>query len=375
MTDQPVTTPDTGAALASPTHTPDADRTSDAGAGPEGINVGPVSRWLEHNVDGAKAPFDFELIAGGRSNLTFKVTGADGSAYVLRRPPVSHVLPTAHDMSREYRIISALGPTPVPVAPALGFCGEEEVNGRPFYVMGFVEGHILRDQNRVAKVLDEAGRRRASEQMVDVMADIHAVDVDAVGLGDLGRREGYIERQLRRWYGQFQQSVEGRDRKVSAVDEVHDLLAARVPEQGPAAIVHGDYRLDNTMLGDDGSIRAVLDWEICTLGDPMADLGLLMVYWAEQGDSASALGVSPTALPGFLTRSELSARYAARTGRDISALPFYVAFGYWKLACILEGVYARYQGGAMGGDREGTEGFAGQVEVLAESARRAAAEL
>ena len=343
--------------------------------GPEGVDVDRVTRWLEDNVAGAKGPFGFELIAGGRSNLTFKVTGSDGTAYVLRRPPVSHVLPTAHDMSREHRIISALGPTPVPVAPALGFCGDEAVNGRPFYVMGFVEGHILRDSARVEKVLDEAGRRRASEQMVDVMADIHTVDVDAVGLGDLGRRDGYIERQLKRWYSQFQQSVEGRDRKVTAVDEVHDLLAGRIPEQGPAAIVHGDYRLDNTMLGPDGSIRAVLDWEICTLGDPMADLGLLMVYWAEAGDSTSALGVSPTALPGFLSRHELSSRYAARTGRDISALPFYVAFGYWKLACILEGVFARYEGGAMGGDREGTEGFGAQVEVLAESARRAAAEL
>ena len=351
------------------------DRHHDEAGGPEGIATVPVSRWLEDNVSGARGPFGFELIAGGRSNLTFKVTGSDGTEYVLRRPPVSHVLPTAHDMSREHRIISALGPTPVPVAPALGFCGDEAVNGRPFYVMGFVEGHILRDSARVEKVLDEKSRRRASEQMVDVMADIHAVDVDAVGLGDLGRRAGYIERQLKRWYSQFQQSVEGRDRKVTAVDEVHDLLAARVPQQGPAAIVHGDYRLDNTMLGPDGSIRAVLDWEICTLGDPMADLGLLMVYWAEAGDSASALGVSPTALPGFLTRSEMSTRYASRTGRDISFLPFYVAFGYWKLACILEGVYARYEGGAMGGDREGTEGFAGQVEVLAESARRAAAEL
>ena len=343
--------------------------------GPEGIDLARVTAWLEANIPGAAGPFRFDLMAGGRSNLTFKVTGADGSAYVLRRPPVSHVLPTAHDMSREHRIISALGPTSVPVAPALGFCGDESVNGRPFYVMGYVEGHILRDPAKVEAALDKEGRRFASEQMVDVLADIHAVDVDAVGLGELGRRDGYIERQLKRWYGQFRQSVEGRERQVPAVDEVHDFLSARIPEQGPASIVHGDYRLDNTMLGDDGTIRAVLDWEICTLGDPMADLGLLMVYWAEAGDTQSALGVSPTALPGFLTRAELSSRYAGRTGRDISALPFYIAFGYWKLACILEGVFARYEGGAMGGDREGIGGFGGQIDSLVEAARRAASEL
>ncbi|HZT65675.1 MAG TPA: phosphotransferase family protein [Acidimicrobiales bacterium] len=340
----------------------------------EGIDVPKVSAWLEANIPGASGPFSFELIAGGRSNLTFKVTGGDGARYVLRRPPISHVLPTAHDMSREHRIIAALGPTPVPVPPALGYCGDEEVNGRPFYVMGYVEGYILREQSLTQKVLDESARRVAGEDLVDVLAAIHAVDVDSVGLGDLGRREGYIERQLKRWYGQFRQSIEGRDRQVPAVDDVHEVLSKQIPPQGPATIVHGDYRLDNTMLGDDGKVRAVLDWEICTLGDPLADVGLLTVYWSEAGDTRSALGsVAPTALPGFPTRAELADRYAARSGRDLSDLPFYVAFGYWKLACILEGVYARYEGGAMGGDRSGFEFFGEQVASLAEAARQAAA--
>ncbi|HZU73970.1 MAG TPA: phosphotransferase family protein [Acidimicrobiales bacterium] len=342
----------------------------------EGIDEPRVGAWLEANIAGARGPFSYELIAGGRSNLTFKVTDSAGRHYVLRRPPISHVLPTAHDMGREHRIISALGPTPVPVAPALGYCDDESVNGRPFYVMGHVEGHIVRDQATAEKVLDEQARRTASEDLVDVMAAIHAVDVDAVGLGDLGRKDGYIERQLKRWYGQFRQSIEGRDRQVKAVDEVHDFLAARIPAQGPAAIVHGDYRLDNTMLGEDGRVRAVLDWEICTLGDPMADVGLLMVYWTDPDDSTSALGnLAPTALPGFLRRSDMADRYAATSGRDLSELPFYVAFGYWKLACILEGVYARYEGGAMGGDRSGFEGFGQQVEALAELARQSAASL
>ena len=343
----------------------------------EGIDAPRVSAWLEENVAGARGPFEFELIAGGRSNLTFRVTGADGTRYALRRPPVSHVLPTAHDMGREHRIISALGPTPVPVAPALGYCADETVNGRPFYVMGYVEGHIIRDRTQVESVLSEAARRGASEDLVDVLVAIHAVDVDAVGLGELGRRDGYIERQLKRWYSQFLSSIDGRDRKVPVVDEVHELLAARVPEQGRPALVHGDYRLDNTMLGPDGKVRAVLDWELCTLGDPLADLGLLNVYWAESDDRSVALaGVAATATPGFLSRREINRRYAARSGRDISELPFYVAFGYWKLACIVEGVMARYEGGAMGGDRaSGSDSMAQQVESLAGLARAAVSEL
>jgi aminoglycoside phosphotransferase (APT) family kinase protein len=338
----------------------------------EGVDVDKVTAWFEANIDGVAPPLTFDLIAGGRSNLTFKVTDANGTPYVLRRPPTSHVLPTAHDMGREFRIISALQSTPVPVAPSLGFCDEDSVNGRPFYVMGYVDGHILRDAATAEKVLDEEGRRTAGMSLADVMAAIHAVDVDAVGLGELGRREGYIERQLKRWYGQFKQSQEGTERAVPLVDEMHDFLSARIPPQGPAAIVHGDYRLDNTMLGDDGHVKAVLDWEICTLGDPLADVGLLMVYWAEAGDDNALLGLAPTAAKGFPTREELKTRYASQSGRDVSALDFYVSFGYWKLACILEGVYARYAGGAMGGDRSGFEGFADQVSKLAQASKAAA---
>lgn len=341
----------------------------------EGIAVGPVSDWFDANIEGAAGPYSFDLIAGGRSNLTFKVTDRAGLAYVLRRPPTSHVLPSAHDMGREHRIIKALGPTRVPVAPALGFCDDESVNGRPFYVMGYVDGHIIRDVQTAEKVLDVDQRRVAGEDLIDVLVELHDVDVDAVGLGSLGRRDGYIERQLKRWYGQFQQSAATQGRTVAAVDEVHDVLAARIPLQGKAAIVHGDYRLDNTMFGADALVAAVLDWEICTLGDPLADLGLLMVYWTERGDAHAPLGMAPTTAEGFPSRTAMRERYAARSGRDVSGLDFYVAFGYWKLACIVEGVYARYAGGAMGGDRSGFEGFAGQVQGLAEAAREAASGL
>jgi aminoglycoside phosphotransferase (APT) family kinase protein len=341
----------------------------------EGLDEARVSSWLEANIADVTPPLRFELIAGGRSNLTYRLADGAGRDLVLRRPPVSHVLPTAHDMGREHRIISALGPTPVPVAPALGYCGDESVTGAPFYVMGFVEGHILRDAETARKVLNEEGRRRAGESLVDVLADLHAVDVDEVGLGDLARRDGYIERQLKRWYSQFRQSQEGTARPVPLVDEMHDLLVSRVPDQVGTAIVHGDYRLDNTMLGDDGRCRAVLDWEICTLGDPLADVGLLMVYWAEPGDQDPALGIAPTAIPGFPSRGEMRARYSDRSGRDVSELDFYVAFGYWKLACIVEGVHARYAGGAMGGDRSGISAFSDQVLRLAEAAKAAAERL
>ncbi|HZD65298.1 MAG TPA: phosphotransferase family protein, partial [Acidimicrobiales bacterium] len=263
----------------------------------DGIDEARVAAWFADNIEGATPPLSFDLIAGGRSNLTYRVTDSVGHDYALRRPPISHVLPTAHDMGREHRVIAALGPTPVPVPPALGYCADTEVNGAPFYVMGYVEGHVLRDADEAARTLTEGARRRAGERLLDVLASIHAVDVDTVGLGDLGRRDGYIARQLRRWYGQFTQSQEGTGRPVPAVEEVHARLAEAVPPQREATIVHGDYRLDNTMLGDDGEVLAVLDWEICTLGDPLADVGLLHVYWSEGDEDNPLLGSPVTALP------------------------------------------------------------------------------
>ncbi|MCB0986088.1 MAG: phosphotransferase family protein, partial [Ilumatobacter sp.] len=232
--------------------------------------------------------------------------------------------------------------------------------------MGFVDGFVLRDKAAAEAVLSVDARRTASESLVDTMAAIHAVDLDAAGLADLGRHEGYIARQLKRWYGQWNQQ---KTRNLPAVDRVHDELSRRIPEQGPATIVHGDYRLDNTMVGPDGRVVAVLDWEICTLGDPLADLGLLQVYWTGPNDAASAWTGSATTAEGFYDRSELASRYAAVSGRDLSQLPFYVSFAYWKLACILEGVYARYLGGALGvRDQAELEPFKLQVEGAAASA-------
>ena len=203
-----------------------------------------------------------------------------------------------------------------------------------------------------------------------MLAEIHSVDVDAVGLGDLGRREGYIERQLKRWWSQFEQS---KTRELPVLDDVYDMLKERVPEQGAATIVHGDYRLDNTMLGDDGRVQAVLDWEICTLGDPLADVGLLMVYWAEPGDDARLAALVPHRAAGLpQSQGGRSTATPSDPGATSADLDFYVAFGYWKLACIIEGVYARYVGGAMGAGSTGFEHFGDQVVRLAETAAKAA---
>ena len=331
-----------------------------------GIDIAPVTAWLEGHVPGARGPFSFDVIAGGHSNLTYRVVGADGAAFVLRRPPLGHRLASAHDMVREHRVIAALQRSAVPVAPALGLCTDDTVNGAPFYVMGFVDGHVVRDREIAEQSLTLPARRRAGESLVETMAAIHAVDLDSVGLADLGKHEGYIARQLKRWYGQWNDQ---KTRDVRAVDDVFEALNQRIPDQGQATLVHGDYRLDNCIVGDDGEVRAVLDWEICTLGDPLADLGLLQVYWTGPGDEASAWGGSATTAEGFLDRADLTARYEAISGRDLSQLPFYVSFAYWKLACILQGVYYRYLGGALGTrDPAELEPYNAQIDLAAERA-------
>ncbi|MEI6496880.1 MAG: phosphotransferase family protein [Actinomycetota bacterium] len=327
-----------------------------------GVDVERVSRWLVEHIDGAVAPFAFDLIAGGRSNLTFRVTGADGTRFVLRRPPLGHVLATAHDMAREYRIIAAVGTTDVPVPPALGVCTDTEVNGAPFYVMGYVDGVVLDSVER-ADLLAPELRRPAAEHLIDVLADLHAVDVDAVGLGDLAKREGYVERQVKRWSTQWEQS---KTRELPAIDEVARRLRERVPVQRGVSIAHGDYRFGNCLTDvQHGRIAAVLDWELCTLGDPLADVGYLGVYWYD-GNANNARANDPTPAGGFPTYADLLERYALRTGRDLSEIDYYVAFSCWRLAVISEGVYARYLHGAMGDQPDvdistfkvGTEGLA-----------------
>ena len=331
----------------------------------QGVDADRVGSWLTSNIAGATPPFEFSLIAGGRSNLTYAVTDGDGHRFVLRRPPLGHVLATAHDMAREHRIISAVGRTAVPVPPALGLCTDTDVIGAPFYVMGFIDGVVLDGPERAADVAVEL-RRPLSEHLVDVLADLHAVDVDEVGLGDLARRDGYVGRQVKRWSTQWEQS---KTRELAAIDETARRLVSHLPEQQGVSIAHGDFRFGNCLVDvGRGRINAVLDWELCTLGDPLADLGYLGVYWYD-GNSVTARPNDPTPAGGFPSYGDLVERYASRTGRDVSGIGYYIAFGCWRLAVISEGVYSRYVHGAMGdGVEVDVTTFRDATESLAERA-------
>ncbi|HEV7771401.1 MAG TPA: phosphotransferase family protein [Solirubrobacterales bacterium] len=343
-------------------------RADDGAGAPDGIDVAGLEGWFAERLPGVELPLTFERIAGGHSNLTYRVGDVAGHRWALRRPPLGKRLGSAHDMAREYKVVSALGQTDVPVAPVVGLCEDDEVNGAPFYVMEFVEGPILRGLAEAETFPDHADRQAIGERVVDTLVAIHAVDPDAAGLGDLGKKQDYVARQLHRWQGQWEKS---KTRELAAIDAVHERLSARIPAQGPATIVHGDYRLDNMILTAAGEVAAVVDWELCTLGDPLADVGLLMVYWPDSGEDL-ALGQPANLAPGFPSSAELAARYAERSGRDLSQLDFYVALGYWKLAIILEGVYARYTAGGYGKVDPGVEEFARLVERLAEAAEQAA---
>lgn len=311
---------------------------------PEGIDTDAVTAWLGERVDLAP-PLSWHLIEGGRSNLTYRVTDRDGRQWVLRRPPLHAVLESAHDVGREHRIMAALADTAVPVPPLVGHEPAPDVTGAPFFVMDFVAGHVVREPED-AEGLSPAARTYAAEQLTDVLADLHALEPADVGLGELGRRSDYIARQLHRWRGQYDQ---GRSRDVPGIESLHARLEATIPAQQGTAIVHGDYRLDNVILDDDGTILAVLDWELCTLGDPLADLGLLAVYWDPLGQG-TGLPLIPAAgaIDGMGAIDDVLAIYAASSERDLSRLDWYRAFGYWKLAVILEGVLARIRAGAYG---------------------------
>ena len=328
-----------------------------------GIDRGRVTAWMARNVESAVPPFRFDPIPGGNSNLTYRVRGADGAEFALRRPPLGHALATAHDVAREFRIISALGGTGVPVPPALGLCSEPAVNGAPFYVMGFVAGLVPHDR-AAGSSIPPAGRRTLGEDAVSVLAALHSLDPDRIGLGDLGRRDGYVQRQLRTWSRQWEAS---KQRDLPAMDRVRTLLEDRIPVQQRAGVVHGDYRFGNLIVKH-GRIEAVVDWELCTLGDPLADLGYLANDWIDPG-RPELWRSSVVQDGGFPPSGEMAARYAALTGADVSGLPYYRAMQAWRLAAILEGVYARYRHGVM----ENISGvdlpsLAGSVERLADFA-------
>jgi aminoglycoside phosphotransferase (APT) family kinase protein len=305
------------------------------------------------------------LIAGGKSNLTYLVRAGDNEV-ILRRPPLGHVLPTAHDMEREYRVLDALKDTEVPAPRPLHLCRDESVLGIKFYVMEFCRGHVIRTTMPEKYAQSEDERRRIADALIDNLAALHAVDWRSVGLDGFGRPEGFMERQIRRWTQQWERS---KTRELPQIEQLMQELRARLPESPPPTIVHGDYRLDNTILDphDPGRIVAILDWEMATIGDPLADVGLLSVYWAQVGDTngkEALAGIAPTALDGFPSASQIVERYARVTGRDIAHLRFYRSFALFKLAVVLEGIHARLLQGKTRG--EGFEGVGERVEPLVE---------
>ncbi|MFH8341399.1 phosphotransferase family protein [Streptomyces sp. AM6-12] len=304
---------------------------------PPGLDLDRLRALLERERPGlVRGPLSGRLIEGGRSNLTYALT--DGtSEWVVRRPPLGHVLATAHDMRREHRVISALHPTSVPVPAPVLLCEDEEVLGAPFYVMEFVAGTPYRTRAQLAP-LGEERVRSAVLSLVDTLVELHAVDPAEVGLGDFGRPEGYLDRQLRRWGKQLDAS---RSRELPGIDELHAELGRRLPASPAATVVHGDYRLDNVLIGADDTITAVLDWEMSTLGDPLTDLGLLVMYSRTLDVPDSPVSTTAEA-PGHPAPEELIERYAARSGRDVSAVSWYEAFAFFKLAVILEGIHYRF---------------------------------
>ncbi|MEB3371348.1 phosphotransferase family protein [Saccharopolyspora mangrovi] len=314
---------------------------------PPGINLPALQRYFDTAVSETAGPLTVGLITGGKSNLTYSVT--DGlHNWVLRRPPMGPLTPTAHDMAREFRIVAALHGTGVPVARAVTLCENTEVLGAPFAVVSYVEGRTLRDGDDAEKLSSEEAKR-CSRALVDTLAQLHAVPYDEVGLTGFGRPDGYLERQVRRWRGQWDRVA---TRELTAVDVLHQELARSLPHQSISAVVHGDYRIDNTILdsSDVGRIAAIVDWEMATLGDPLADLGLLQVYWDPVTEPVLGVRHAPTANTGFLSADELAERYSISSGLHIANLGFYRALGYFKMAVIAEGIHQRYLAGETIGD-------------------------
>ncbi|NRQ51161.1 phosphotransferase family protein [Aeromicrobium stalagmiti] len=340
---------------------------------PQGLDTAVVADWLaQQSPDAVAGPFEASLITGGKSNLTYLVT--DGAHdYVVRRPPLGHVLATAHDMAREYRVMAALAPTPVPVPRMVALCEDTEVIGAPFYVMERVPGTAYARATQL-EALGADRTRAITERMVDTLVALHAVDHEAVGLGDFGRPDGYIGRQVSRWKKQLAAST---SRELPGMDELVAYLDANIPASGDGTIVHGDFRLDNLLVDTDPAsgqdeVTAVLDWEMSTLGDPLSDVALMLAY-QQLGESAPpSEGAVVTDAPlaaGYLGREETIARYAAGSGRDVSDIGFHLSLAFFKLAVILEGIHFRHSHGQTVGS--GFDGIGDMIIPLIDAGRAA----
>lgn len=330
------------------------------GEQPTGFDVEAVTSWLAEKVPDLAPPLRWTKLAGGHSNFTYRIDDAAGRPMVARRPPLGELLPTAHDMGREFRVISALWPTPVPVPEPVAFTDDVAVTGAPFYVMGWVEGRSLYTAEETAEhIPTEAARRRTGPSFIDTLAALHGLDPAAIGLGDLGKPSNYVGRQLRRWYESWNAS---KDRDLADVDRLHTFLVERLPEQTKVSIVHGDYGLHNCRVAADGHIAAVVDWEISTLGDPLADLAYCVNAWVESPDEVDGGVLPPTTLSGFCDRQFLIDRYRDQTAADLTHLDYYRCFNHWKSVCILQGVYARYLHGQKSGEGIDIDIFPGRID-------------
>lgn len=341
---------------------------------PEGYDVDAVESWVRSHVRGVEPPFEWTRLEGGHSNLTYSLVDKSGRKAVIRRPPRGELLPKAHDMAREWAIISALGPTNVPVAPALAFCPGADVTGAHFYIMGHVEGQALHSSADTKNWVPKDKRVVLAESFMKVLAALHSLEPDALGLSELGKKENYIGRQLKTWYRSWNASTGDADYDDPRLHEIQSYLNANIPEQGPARVVHGDYGLHNCLIGADSKIAAVLDWEISTLGDPLADLAYALNQWALPEDPLPVRENAPTALPGFPSREELVEIYSSLTRRDLSGLQYYTAFNWCKSAMIIHGVYARYCSGkksTKGVDMTDIRERIGRYITLADDALRA----
>ncbi len=331
-----------------------------------GLPRGPFTAWAARAVPELGPQWTAEVISGGLSNITYRVSSPTADV-IVRRPPLGKLLPSAHDMGREARVLTGLWSTEVPVPKVLAATSDPDVVGAPFYVMALVDGVVYRDPSQTAE-LEVAERRQLCDSLVEVLAAIHRVDLDATGLRDFGRPDGYLERQVRRWSGQWEAS---RTRDLPRMDDLIRGLDAQRPSGGEVSLVHGDYRLDNTLVShEDGHPRvaAVVDWELSTLGDPLADLATWLTYYSGPGEDGSAVPVAAglTAHEGFPTTDAIADRYAALTGRDVSRLDYYRAFTDFRLAVILEGVHARYLAGRSVG--EGYDRVGDSVPLLVDRA-------
>jgi aminoglycoside phosphotransferase (APT) family kinase protein len=333
---------------------------------PQGLDTAAVGAWLTAQSPSAVAgPLEATLITGGKSNLTYLVTDGEHE-YVVRRPPLGHVLATAHDMAREHRVMAALSPTAVPVPEMIALCEDVDVIGAPFYVMRRVAGTPYSRATQLEPLGPER-TRVISERMVDTLVELHAVDYRAVGLGEFGRPEGYIGRQVSRWKKQL---VASTSRELPGMDELIAYLDSHVPPEGEGTIVHGDFRLDNLLVEDD-QVTAVLDWEMSTLGDPLTDVALLLAYQqlAEASPGTDGAINDASLAPGYLDREAVLARYAAASGRDVSDIGYHLSLAFFKLAVILEGIYFRHSQGQTVGT--GFDGIGGMITPLIDAGRAA----